>query len=1191
MFDKSVNLWRVASRALVMAMTGLALVQGPAAHADETEVFRSDNENGNARPKVLIIFDNSGSMSTIAQRKPAYDRTITYPTVPGIDASRLYWATGTNGGPPPVNTSNWFPASVNRCANSINTLATAGVYGSTRFGMYTGGRDWVPLATTNSTIAHVECQADVGGNNANTSNSGNGPNLAAGFPRNQTGNNPTAANAYSSTRDTAIDDNWTVARVYTANYMNWWYNTDLRDRSRMEVAQGVISEIIDSNPDIDFGLATYNYNTSTSTDGGRIIRRIIENSTALQRQNVVDLVNQLAPGGNTPLCESMYEAYRYLSGGRLFFATEKDSQNRDGPARDLLAERLTGTYISPVGDCQYVYVILMTDGEPTSDDAANTLIETMTGKTCGSYGGVKNCMPTLSEYMYNQDLDGVASNGIQRAVTYTIGFTTAQTLLSDTATKGGGQYYTADNTEELTTAFQGAITSILSTNAAFTSPAVAVDSFTRTESRDDVFYAMFRPTTGTNWPGNIKKLKVRVASDGSAALVDSVNAEAIDAQTGFIKDTAVTFWGSSADGPAVAQGGVGAKLAARDPDTRVIKTNTGTNGALQDFNTTNLNATAYGVASASDVHTLFDVANATDFGNLIAWARGWTDSAKTSRRDWVLGDIVHSRPLVLNYGARNSNYSATNPDLRVVVGTNAGFLHMFNTADGVEDWAFFPKELTKVFKARKDDLLGGNKVWGVDAPVVSYRFDANQDGSIKAVDGDKMYIFFGLRRGGRAMYAMDVTDPSNPTFLWRISNTTAGFSELGQTWSVPIVTTIPGYATNGVRRPVLVFGGGYDGTYDTISTTAAEVAALTPAPVGKALYIVDAATGALVWSASQAANSATNKQELGFLHSMVAPPAVIDSNGDGITDRIYMPDVGGNVWRIDLPGNTRPTAANEQNRWRVTKLASLATVSATNPARQAGDRRFLSEVDVVRTTYGGKAFDAVQLGSGDRTNPKAVDNSDRFFMLRDYQVAPYTTDAPTVAQCTATVNPSTDNRCRLPITESSLFDATANLIQVGTAEQQNTAKTSLAQSMGWFINLNSSSGEKSLSGSTTLRGITFFTTFAPNSATANTNICEPSAGTARLYALGLQDGSATIDFNGNGALVTSDRSVLLGSTVPDSPSLYFARDQQIRLLFPAGGGPAAGTQGAGGNRCGAGMLCGPRGLRPVVPTFRYEQEY
>jgi len=1192
MSQKSIHGWRMLPRILTALCAGLMLMQAPLAHADETEVFRADNENSNTRPKVLIIFDNSGSMDTLAQRKPAYDRNQTYPTVPGIVAGRLYWATGTNGGPPAADTSNWFPESINRCNRSYDSLNANGLYSSTRFGMYTSGStDWSALGNTNRTLIHIDCQADI-----NAEDNRNGSGQANGYPRNN------ATNGYGN-RNTSIDDAWTTARLYTANYMNWWYSTTLVDRSRMDVAQGVISEIINSNPDIDFGLATYNYNNSSTTNGGRIIRRIIENSSALQRENVVNMVNQLTPGGNTPLCESLYEAYRYLSGGSLLYGTQKDTLNRDGPARDFLAERVNGTYISPAGDCQYVYVILMTDGAPTQDNAANDLIETLTGKTCGTYGGTKNCMPTLAEHMYNADLDGVPTNGIQRAVTYTIGFATNQALLSDTATRGGGQYYTADNTEELTTAFQGAITSILSTNAAFTSPAVAVDSFTRTESRDDVFYAMFRPTTGVNWPGNIKKLKVRVASNGAAALVDSVNNEAIDSQTGFIKDSAVTFWGSSADGPSVQQGGVGARLAARDPDTRVIKTNTGTNGALQDFNTTNLNRNAYEVASDSALHTLFDVANATEFSDLIAWARGWTDSSKTARRDWVLGDIVHSRPLVLNYGARTSAYSASNPDLRVVVGTNAGFLHMFDTANGDENWAFFPKELTKIFKARKDDLLGGNKVWGVDAPVVSYRFDANQDGSIKASDGDKMYIYFGLRRGGRAMYAMDVTDPGNPTFMWRISNATAGFAEMGQTWSVPVVTTVPGYTdATGKRLPVLVFGGGYDGIYDkaplaTVSEdrTAAELAAGSPAPVGRGVYIVDAATGALVWSATPAANSATNKQ-FAFAHSMVAPPSVIDSNGDGIADRIYMPDVGGNVWRLDLPGNTRPTQATEQNRWRVTQLASLASVATTNPARHAGDRRFLSEVDVVRTTFKGRAFDAVLLGSGDRTNPKAVDNTDRFYMLRDYQVAPYTTDAPTTAQCTATVNPSNDNRCKLPITDApntakSLFDATANLIQVGTAEQRELARNGLSNSMGWFVTLNASPGEKSLSAATTLRGITFFTTFSPNSQTANANICEPSAGTARLYALNLQDGSATIDFNGNGTLVTADRSVLLGSTVPDSPSLYFARDQQIRLLFPAGGGPAAGTQGTGGNQCGAGMLCGPRGLRPVVPTFRYEQEY
>lgn len=1191
------------ARTLLTAMAAVVCFgHAPTALADETEVFRSDNENGNARPKVLIIFDNSGSMDTLAQRKQDYNPNTVYPTIPGIEAGRIYWAPSTNNSPPPVNTANWFPASINRCAESTTALNTSGRYTSGgRIGaFFQNATAWVTITPDAKTALHVECRADVTERNA-----GN-PGLIDGFPYDNSDGN---YDGYRSTRARNMLDNFTSASFYTANYMNYWYGDFRVDRSRMDVAQKVVTNIVNSNPNIDFGLATFNQNSTGLTDGGRIIRRIVENMSASERQTVVNLVNGLDPSGFTPLCESMYEAYRYLSGGQVLFGYEKGSG--DGPARDTAAERSGGRYISPAGDCQYVYVILMTDGEPTLDDAADTLVRTLTGKTsCPVYGNTRSCLPLLTEYMYNSDLDGVSTNGIQRAVTYTIGFATDQALLRDTATKGGGQYYTADSTEELTSAFQGAITSILSTNAAFTSPAVAVDSFTRTESRDDVFYAMFRPTTGVNWPGNIKKLRVKISNTGTASIVDSTGGAALDPQTGFIKETAITFWGTTADGPAVAQGGAGGLLAVRNPDTRNIKTNTGkdNNGKelLQNFAVSSFTADAYSVGDQNAVHALFDVASATEFSNLIAWARGWTDAGKSARRDWVLGDIVHSRPLVLNYGARTGDYSKTNPDLRVVVGTNAGFLHMFNAANGAEDWAFFPKELTRLFKRRKDDQVGGNKVWGVDAPVVSYRFDINQDGSIKAADGDKMYIFFGLRRGGRAMYAMDVTDPNNPVFLWQINNSKDGFSELGQTWSVPVVTNIPGYTENGVRKPVLIFGAGYDDVNDDITLTAAE----TPDTMGRGLFIVDAVSGDLVWSVTRAATTRTNKQELGFVHAMAAPPAVIDSNGDGVADRIYMPDVGGNVWRVDMPGNNRPTEIDQQNRWRVTKLASLATVATTNPARQAGDRRFLSEVDVVRTSFKGRAFDAVLLGSGDRTNPKAVDNNDRFFMLRDFQVTPYTTDAPTAGQCTASPNPSTDNRCRLPITESKLYNASANLIQVGTADQRNAALNSLSTavsnstSMGWYLNLTSSLGEKSLSASTTLRGITFFTTFAPNSATStttNTNICEPAAGTARLYAVNLQDASATIDFNNNGALVTADRSVLLGSTVPDTPSLYFSRDQQIRLLFPAGGGPVGGgsgepdDSGSGGNgdgcKDGTGILCGPRGLRPVVPTYRYEQEY
>ena len=57
--------------------------------------------------------------------------------------------------------------------------------------------------------------------------------------------------------------------------------------------------------------------------------------------------------------------------------------------------------------------------------------------------------------MANTDLDNDTTNGNQYGITYTIGFTQQQQdLLSDTARSGQGQYYTADNAEQLTTAFQ-----------------------------------------------------------------------------------------------------------------------------------------------------------------------------------------------------------------------------------------------------------------------------------------------------------------------------------------------------------------------------------------------------------------------------------------------------------------------------------------------------------------------------------------------------------------------------------------------------------------------------------------------------------------------------------------------------------------------------------------------------------------
>jgi type IV pilus assembly protein PilY1 len=69
-------------------------------------------------------------------------------------------------------------------------------------------------------------------------------------------------------------------------------------------------------------------------------------------------------------------------------------------------------------------------------------------------------------------------------------------------------------------------------------------------------------------------------------------------------------------------------------------------------------------------------------------------------------------------------------------------------------------------------------------------------------------IFLTARRGGSLIYALDVTDPTNPQFVWRLSNT--DLAEMGQTWSQPKVMRVRGYA-----NPVIVMGAGYDPAEDS----------------------------------------------------------------------------------------------------------------------------------------------------------------------------------------------------------------------------------------------------------------------------------------------------------------------------------------------------------------------------------------
>lgn len=1180
---------------LLIPLTVLACLTGMTmpVNADDTEIFQvTANSSVSGRPKVLILFDDSGSMRTeITGQRPEYDPTKTdYDGgIDGAEFDRLYWSTdGTPPQPGGGAETQWFTKTLNRCESSSGGLNNQGFFSTGGAQRWEGSRTeesceticsatgaaptgwgrWFPArwcrnrggtltsTCTNETIpggwsdlsrsdnspVHVECKVDI-----TNSEPGNGPSVADGYALD---NVPDAQVFGGATpADSNVDWGNQGYTFYSANYVDYWYDDSLiEDRARIDIAKDVISNLISANTGVDFGLATFNDNTNgQDEDGGRIISRIISDMSPTERSNLVDMVNDdLTPGGWTPLCESAYEIYRYLAADEVLFGKKRDTggtPDRDLPVRDTAAED-GDDYISPTSDCAYVYVILMTDGLPTHDNEATEAIELLTGKTCREFpddisgnGNPKSCLPELAEYMASNDLDGDDSNGDQFGITYTIGFDltppagwTGPDLLEETATLGGGLYYGANSATALSAAFQGALLSILSTESTFTSPAVAVDTFTRTESRDDVYYAMFKPDDRIDWRGNIKKLKV-AAVDNSLAIVDKNGDGAIDPATGFIKDDADTFW-STDDGGLVEEGGVGELLANRNPSTRTILINTGDAGILEAFNSSNITYDAFdGLSSAAELYALFGVSGGPALETVIAYGQGYginPDGSSTgSAREWVFGDPLHSQPLILNYGALGS-YDMADPDLRVIVGTNAGFLHMFGNDDGQEDWAFFPKELASILNQRRVNSLSNDHVYGLDLTPVAYTQDVNGDGTISSSDGDKAWVYVGMRRGGRSIYAMDVSNPSSPRFLWAKGADVTGMSEMGFTWSSPVVTKIPGYVDdNDVLKPVVVVGAGYDLNKDGSGVG-------TDDSMGRGVFILDAETGAVVRTITPAAATATNLNVPGLVDSVPAEVTLLDSNGDELTDRLYLTDTGGNIWRVDI-GSTIPTSTATES-WRVVKFAQLAASGAAN------DRRFFNAVDAVRIRANdGTAIDVLMVGSGDRTDPLGMDVDNAFYLLRDLRTAPYTTDEPSIGRCNDPddAEASVDFRCSLPLLTSALYDITDDDLNSSTLEVRETAQDSLASSLGWKLQLTGT-GEKSLSDSITIAGRVAFTTFTPASIITNINTCEPRSGEGKLYVVDIYNGERQI--------------IPLGPIIPDTPSVIVI-DDEISFVLPPGTPP------------------------------------
>jgi type IV pilus assembly protein PilY1 len=1074
------NAGRFIRSATCAASAALCVLAGVAG-ADETEIFvGTGNAVSNQRPNILFIMDTSGSMDEDVETQVPFNPADDYP---GTCADNvIYYEQGSNSSDPPSCTdTNSVPVANFKCDAGTQAMTVGGYYVADRAAQWRGSpKRWRGINGSNAADAWVECRADAGlhGNGVNTTklwaSDTNGPWTSTSGQQigwNQNG----AGNGYV---------------FYSGNYINWLRNGSTIVQKRIEIMQQVATQTIDQlavSNSVNLGLMRYSNNTffqcsNSSAEGGMVLREIapIATNAAAMKADIAAFDDGTAPDGCTPLSETMYEAYLYLSGSAMEYGGSS-RHNPGTPLPSILSSRDPDDpdiYKSPLTEsCEKNFIVYLTDGLPTADNSADNEIEALIGGSCGGTGSGR-CLDEIAKYMYENDLQPNLP-GMQNVTSYMIGFgpeVNNSQLLQNTAAGAGGVFYEAQDTASLTTVLTNIVRTILDFNTSFTAPAVSVNAFNRTQNLNDLYVTVFRPSETYTWDGNIKKYHL----DPDGTITDVNDSPAVELTTGFFKSTAQSFWSAGVDGDSVTLGGAANELGA--PGSRNVYSDIDPSAAL----TAAGNAVATTNVAITTAMLGLGATESPGRDGLINWVRGQDiddgdgDGATNDAR-LQMGDPMHGRPATVIYGGTVANPDPTDGVVYAV--TNEGYLHAVDAVNGSELWAFMPRQLLARARNLYVNDAVTDRVYGLDGNIRVIKHEVNTNGVIESSLGEFVRIYFGMRRGGSEYFGLDVTDRNSPTLLFKIGPNEAGAKLLkgaGQSWSTPSVARVNvAGASQNTEQHVLVFGGGYDTVQDN-GPYAVDAA-------GNQVFMVDAETGDVLWYAGPSSDTAADLELASMTHGIPADVRVFDITGDGFADRMYAADMGGRVWRFDIH--------NGQDRTNLVTGGVFASLGnshlATHP--NATTRRFYNAPDVSFLTSGGRTWLNIALGSGYRAHPLNLDTEDRFYSLRDHQPFARLTQAQYDA---ATV----------------ITEADVNLIDI----TDDIAPTIPAGATGWRLDLRRPSagftGEKNLAEARTVQSMIQFTTYEPNSdSTEESTSCSPGVGTNRLYTISAFTGAPVFD--------------------------------------------------------------------------------
>ena len=775
------------------------------------------------------------------------------------------------------------------------------------------------------------------------------------------------------------------------------------------------------------------------------------------RDRLKEKVNELTADGGTPTMESYTEMARYLLGYAPNYARPFSDavEFTDGSRSQYLSPSAKYPYAKT---CTSNHIVTLSDGMPTNDGDFSSVTD-ITGRNSCTNGASSqddrsyNCQMQLSEWL----ADGT-KNGLGGPITtHSIGFDVPPDLQENfrrVAHISNGQYASARNATELEAVFQDIINSLTVSNTSIAAPGVAVNQLSRLEFLDQTYYSVFKPNNASSvWDGNLKRY--RLGSDGDGlAIYDQNGLKAVDPNTGFFKDAASSWWNTIQDGPEVSQGGARNKVSPQTRKLYVATSSPSTGGSKTADSATATSLLLYDQYNKVAKEDLGLPASASDEKH--------QKMHETLMQSW--GDPLHSIPVMVNYGFNGSYEDAvTDADKQknvVFVSTNDGMLHAIDAKTGEELSAFMPKEILEETAFREADPQleqpGNRRVtYGLDGTWTVWRQGASDSAP------DKVYLFGGMRRGGKNYYALDYTNPEKPKILWVLKGGEGDFGNMGQSWADP---TFGFVKIGGDRVPVLAIGGGYSSEDHDNATDVSY-----SDQEGNAIYLINAMTGAVIW-----------KHEGGDLKwSIPASVASVDVNLDKVIDFLYAVDLGGQIIRVDL-NNDASNSGDVVERMKV-----IAKLGLSDGSGKKNQRRFFSPPAVQLGYRGGKATLQVLVGSGARPHPMDEQTQDRFYAVDDFGALTHFYD---------------NYQSQPVIKNSDLLDVT------------NDYSAELDGEKGFYIDLEE--GEKVLAAPTALFGLVYFTTFVTD--TTKINDCASIPGGGRAYIIDARTGAPAADLDNDG---------------------------------------------------------------------------